>query len=683
MTPPYLSDEDSRPQRDSHFRLRDPHNPAATYQSGHCATRPNCLQSLSFSSIDARRQDIVQVHPNTGDWVIGTPEFREWRNCTTLSRHNGVLWIKGHPGTGKSTLMKHIWRHCQRELKDRTIAGYFFHARGESLEKTPLGMLRSLMQVHQRQPLVLLVDALDEYVVKFLEQLSLTSVRHMVNVSICLSSRHYPHITMTRYRELVVETTNGHVADISTYVHDNLTGSDPDIEKGASGIFMWVVLVVTMLNKAYDEGKIEAMERKLLEDLDQLFLTILSKDNPDKQETILMLQWVLCAVRPLTAEELYHATLAGTDSGPWDLRIIHSSKGLIEARKDTGIFQTGRGIVQFIHESVKDFLIRNHRLQSIDPTLESNPIGQCHDRLKTCCISYILRMDAAVVELHSSHYPFLEYASMYFLDHAEKAEAANVSQADFAWVAERETESGPLLSKNGSLLYRFAAHRYDNLARALLRSDTEMNARRGRRGYVLQPAAAKGSTKTVKLLLDHVLLQHGADVNAQGGLYGTALQAAAIYRQEEIVELLLKYGADVNAQGGIYGTALQAAATATKSLVALLLAHGAKVNIKCGKYGTALQAAMVEGNKEIAIILLEHGADVNAQGGKYGTALQAAASAPSLWTMADPRDATKLLLDYGADVNAQGGQYGGALQAAISTGRKDIENLLRKYGATM
>lgn len=276
-----------------------------------------------------------------------------------------------------------------------------------------------------------------------------------------------------------------------------------------------------------------------------------------------------------------------------------------------------------------------------------------------------------------------------------------------------------------------------------------MNARRGRRGYVLQPAAAKGSTKTVKLLLDHgtdpngwyggftalhratwqrhkdvirvlveygadvnaqnkrwgtalhqaldsidatgfadimtvsVLLQHGADVNAQGGLYGTALQAAAIYRQEEIVELLLKYGADVNAQGGIYGTALQAAATATKSLVALLLAHGAKVNIKCGKYGTALQAAMVEGNKEIAIILLEHGADVNAQGGKYGTALQAAASAPSLWTMADPRDATKLLLDYGADVNAQGGQYGGALQAAISTGRKDIENLLRKYGATM
>ncbi|KIK53779.1 hypothetical protein GYMLUDRAFT_178406, partial [Collybiopsis luxurians FD-317 M1] len=46
------------------------------------------------------------------------------------------------------------------------------------------------------------------------------------------------------------------------------------------------------------------------------------------------------------------------------------------------------------------------------------------------------------------------------------------------------------------------------------------------------------------------LLQAGADVNAQGGFYGTALQAAAYEGKIGIVKCLLQAGADVNTQGG-------------------------------------------------------------------------------------------------------------------------------------
>lgn len=45
------------------------------------------------------------------------------------------------------------------------------------------------------------------------------------------------------------------------------------------------------------------------------------------------------------------------------------------------------------------------------------------------------------------------------------------------------------------------------------------------------------------------LLKHGADISAQGGHYGNALQAAFAEGHSEIVRQLVEYGADVDAQG--------------------------------------------------------------------------------------------------------------------------------------
>ncbi|KAK3339419.1 ankyrin repeat-containing domain protein [Neurospora tetraspora] len=650
-------------------------------------TRTECLRSLSFSNIDARRQDIALVHPNTG-----------------------------HPGTGKSTLMKHIWRHCQRALQGRTVATYFFHARGES------------------PPLVILIDALDECsdsqvrdVVKFLEQLSITCLRSEANVCICLSSRHYPHITMAKYQEFVVENRNGHDTDIATYVHDNLTKSNPDIEKEvlnkASGIFMWVVLVVAMLNKAYDEGKIEAMEQKLREvpkDLDELFLTILSEENPDKHETILMLQW---------------------------RRITYSSKGLIEVPK-------AKGTVQFIHES------------SLDPALESNPIGQSHDRLKNCCVSFTqihasmlndrLRNKISMDRDHlDSQYPFLEYASLYWLDHAEAAEARNVSQTEFlrgikedhgverlslahTWFCYDKALPWEKCGEYADLLFASVIHSYNSIAKILLEHRADISPQGWDYGPALQASAIKGSTEMSRLLIEYgadpngwhggytplqdatrygykesvrLLLEHGADVNAISpdgtalclALHRDSFERCTVSEIKDLIKLLVEHGADVNVSYGEYASnALHdAALDGDEEIVRLLLEHGADVNARGGRYDTALQAAACAANMplhysrggdpkwtDITKMLLDNGADVNAQGGEYGTALQAAASYPYYnYPIGDGgtemRIIAQMLLDHGADVNAQGGKYGTALQAAISTGQKDIEILLRAYGATV
>ncbi|PVH69643.1 hypothetical protein DL98DRAFT_505506, partial [Cadophora sp. DSE1049] len=536
--------------------------------------------------------------------------------------------------------MKHTLGYCQRVFERHIIAAYFFNAQGDSFEKTSLGMLRSLLyqllerepsiferfipifhekrrkhgagewewreselkefilseiQRHQTSPLLLLVDALDECnesdvrnVVKFLEELSIKAIGAKTTLNICLSSRHYPHISIEKRQELVVEKRREHDDDITKYVRAELTKLDEEIQERvlekASGIFLWVVLAIAILNKAYDDGKVEAMRQKLHEvpsDLEEVFETLLSKDNPNKHETILMLQCVLFMRRALKPEELYFAMMAGLHSeslGAWDpskvtpddirRRITSSSRGLIEVRK--GQAET----VQFIHESVRDFLLQPQRLQKLDPALELNPIGTCHDRLRSCCMSYImmealpLPKDWRQAESLGSSYPFLKYASTYILDHTEEAEARNLGQAGFLQRLRDEDETFERLR----LFHNFF-------------ETPKCGCVRG--ANLLHISSFHGHNELIK-----ILLKKRADVNAQGGLFGTALQAAASQSKEEIVAILLEKGAKVNAQGGLFGTALQAATFQGKrEIVAMLLEKGANVNALGGSWGTALQAA--------------------------------------------------------------------------------------------
>jgi len=68
-----------------------------------------------------------------------------------------------------------------------------------------------------------------------------------------------------------------------------------------------------------------------------------------------------------------------------------------------------------------------------------------------------------------------------------------------------------------------------------------------------------------------LLLDKGANVNAQGGYYGNALQAASYHGYEAIMKLLLDKGANVNAQGGYFGNALRAASEGGHEAIANLL----------------------------------------------------------------------------------------------------------------
>jgi ankyrin repeat protein len=113
-----------------------------------------------------------------------------------------------------------------------------------------------------------------------------------------------------------------------------------------------------------------------------------------------------------------------------------------------------------------------------------------------------------------------------------------------------------------------------------------------------------------------MLLDKRADVNGPGGLYGSALEAAALLGKEEIVEMLLGKEADINTPGRVYGSALQAALFGgQKKIAAMLLDKGADVNASGGLLGSALLMAMTnkDEDEEIVDILLERGAEFQAK----------------------------------------------------------------------
>ncbi|KAJ5593556.1 hypothetical protein N7537_010460 [Penicillium hordei] len=79
-----------------------------------------------------------------------------------------------------------------------------------------------------------------------------------------------------------------------------------------------------------------------------------------------------------------------------------------------------------------------------------------------------------------------------------------------------------------------------------------------------------------------------------------------------IVEILLDAGADVNAQGGEYGNALQAAAAlgGSPEKVKILLDAGADVNAQGGQHGSPFLAAIYSGHADLIEILFHAGADI-------------------------------------------------------------------------
>lgn len=153
----------------------------------------------------------------------------------------------------------------------------------------------------------------------------------------------------------------------------------------------------------------------------------------------------------------------------------------------------------------------------------------------------------------------------------------------------------------------------------------------------------EGRDNTVQLLLGR-----GADVNAQGGEYGNALQTASARGHSKIVQMLLDKGADVNAQGGKYGNALQAASRSGHGeIVRLLIDKGADLEVVDFDGCTPVKLAAYRGHLGVVKLLVETGTEITVASDDGWTPLNSAADNGHLGVV-------KLLIEKGADNTAAG-----------------------------
>ncbi|UZP35202.1 hypothetical protein NXS19_003018 [Fusarium pseudograminearum] len=119
-------------------------------EAKHVKKHQDFLKSLRFREIKQRHSAIHDRHKDTFKWVFTKQEtgFREW-----LQEGSGFFWVRGKPGSGKSTLMKFIATHGDTRSLLRNWGGgrrvvtasHFFWNAGLSMQKSLAGLFQTIL----------------------------------------------------------------------------------------------------------------------------------------------------------------------------------------------------------------------------------------------------------------------------------------------------------------------------------------------------------------------------------------------------------------------------------------------------------------------------------------------------------------------------------------------------------
>jgi ankyrin repeat protein len=584
--------------------------------------------------------------------------------------------------------------------------------------ETLQSLFRQTIERLEDQHLTCFVDALDECennedqvreMICFFEALGECAVRDNTRFLVCFSSRHYPHITIDKGVELTLEVQQGHSEDITRYVNSNLKVGHSkrveqikvDVQKKSQGIFLWVVLVLPMLKKAHNHGQVHALDKCLKdipEDLNELFYDILGRDNQNIENLVLCLRWILYAERPLSAEELYFAMLSASETGAvtaWDPEditledikrfILSSSKGLAEPTRSK------TPTIQFIHESVRDFLLKENGLALLQLGVDCTSAGPIHDSLKGHCQRYF----SSVPTNHSlkssektlKMFPFLNYSILHVLKHAELAASYKTPQGSFLehfplgeWISLHDRIEQYKIRRYGSgtsLLYIITEKNLFHLFQVEVGQSQAINTKGGRYDFPIIAAAALGHTQMLDLLL-----KHGADPDKRSREHKHALFPAVDKSDASAVKVLMEHGA-ISSSNEVsmikyFVALLEKAVTKRQTSITKLLLQdrkilAAKVSID-PEFERTVGTAVRNEDYEILEMLIQFAVTAP---GRYRWFDHAMVMASRY----SQEGIVRIMLESAADLGTSRDAYGSSLLEAVRINHETIVGMLLEHGA--
>lgn len=313
-------------------RLRSEHASFKSRQQSE-TLRKEFLDRVRFPEMFERQESLKKNTPGTYEWVFtrGSPfpdmsghaavKDRELRGriLAWLRNTGSLFWIKGKPGSGKSSLMSFVLQdqriktNLQAWAGDRAIHvfSFFFWKAGSDLQKTIPGLLRSLLwqlgkskstaidemvthnplpslsawteprlnvaldqmlEAFQDDRILFLIDGLDECEDDHSDLINL--IRRLGsngNVKICLSSR--PEIALTMHLGALPNVSLQHLNFIDILIHARtafkpcgkpLEDFSSNVARDAEGVFLWAVLVCKSLVRGHTDRDDETILRKRL-----------------------------------------------------------------------------------------------------------------------------------------------------------------------------------------------------------------------------------------------------------------------------------------------------------------------------------------------------------------------------------------------------------------------------------
>jgi hypothetical protein len=232
-----------------------------------------------------------------------------------------------------------------------------------------------------------------------------------------------------------------------------------------------------------------------------------------------VLLWLCFCARPATLEEIVEVLAVTFDGGPrFEPDRQYLDPRDILTRCSSLVSISGEGWLRLAHFSVKEYLVSEH-IQSSKAHLYSVTEEHANISIAQTCLAYLLQ-DGTLNISTINNYPLALYAAKYWIKHA-------CSQGD--------ARLPELRSMIFELLQASKAH-YMNWVQLYEYSKIKM-------APPLYYTSLEGMTETTRLLLEK-----GANVNAQGGLYDNALQAASFGGHLAIVKLLLEKGVNRDSQ---------------------------------------------------------------------------------------------------------------------------------------